>query len=134
MMDGGHERAVTRLPSDPSAVPAARRFASQAVASSGGHGELLDRTALLVTELTTNAVVHADSPVRLSVMPGPERVRVEVRDDVPCPITEPSPPDPESERGRGLWLVSTLSSSWGVNGNDKGKTIWFEVGTAFSVG
>ena len=127
-MDGGHDRAVTRLPSDPSAVPAARRFTSQAITQSGGHGDLLDKTQLLVTELTTNAVLHARSPIRLSVTPGPDRVRVEVRDDDPRPLAAPSRPDPESERGRGLWLVDAISTSWGVNSNEKGKTVWFEVG------
>ena len=124
-MDGGHDRAVTRLPSDPSAVPAARRFTSQAITQSGGHGDLLDKTQLLVTELTTNAVLHARSPIRLSVTPGPDRVRVEVRDDDPRPLAAPSRPDPESLQGRGLWLVDAIATSWGVNSNEKGKTVWF---------
>lgn len=126
-MYGGRERSVTRLPNDPSAVPTARRFASQAVASYGGNAEVLDKTRLLVTELTTNAVLHAHSPIRLSVEPLQDAVRIEVRDDDPSPLQPPCRPDPEATSGRGLWLVSSLARSWGVNRNEKGKTVWFEV-------
>ena len=126
-MHHGGTREVTKLPSDPSAVPAARRFVSQAVTHQGGHGAMLDKTQLLVTELTTNAVVHANSPIRLSVMPEPDHVRVEVRDDAPCPLGPPTRPEPDAESGRGLWLVDALATTWGVNGNERGKTVWFEV-------
>ena len=118
---------MTTLPSDPSAVPAARRFASQTVTQHGLHGEVLDKTQLLVTELATNAVLHAHSPIRLTVVPDHDRVRVEVRDDDPNPIDPPCRPEPEAENGRGLWLVSSLACSWGINRNEKGKTVWFEV-------
>lgn len=118
---------VTKLPSDPSAVPAARRFVSQAVIHHGGHGPVLDKSQLLVTELTTNAVVHAHSPIRLSVHSEGDHVRVEVRDDDPRPLEPPCQPDVDAESGRGLWLVSALSCSWGVNRNERGKTVWFEV-------
>jgi anti-sigma regulatory factor (Ser/Thr protein kinase) len=97
------------------------------VTHSGHHGDVLDKTRLLVTELATNAVTHANSPIRLTVVPSGDRVRVEVRDDDPHPINPPCRPEPESEHGRGLWLVAALSRSWGVNRNEKGKTIWFEV-------
>jgi anti-sigma regulatory factor (Ser/Thr protein kinase) len=129
-MRNGGERAVTKLPADASAVPAARRFASQALIHQGAHGEVLDKTQLLVTELTTNAVVHAHSPIRLSVMPSPDCVRVEVRDDDPTPLDHPDKPAPDAEGGRGLWLVDALARRWGVNGNERGKTVWFEVGTS----
>ncbi len=126
-MHHGGVREVTKLPSDPSAVPAARRFVSQAVVHRGGHGALLDKTRLLVTELATNAVMHANSPIRVSVMPAHHHVRVEVRDDDPRPLDQPCRPDPEAESGRGLWLVDALADSWGINGNERGKTVWFEV-------
>lgn len=131
-MDDGGTREVTKFPNDPSAVPAARRFVSQAVTHHGGHGPMLDKTQLLVTELTTNAVLHAHSPIRLSVMPESDRVRVEVRDNDPCPLVIPKRPETDAESGRGLWLVNALASSWGVNCNERGKTVWFEVDAATS--
>ena len=126
-MHGGSEREVTTLPGDPSAVPAARRFVSQSVIHHGGHGTMLDKSQLLVTELTTNAVIHARAPIRLSGQSVSDHVRVEVRDDDPTPLRAPCKPEPDAESGRGLWLVSALSCSWGVNRNELGKTVWFEV-------
>jgi anti-sigma regulatory factor (Ser/Thr protein kinase) len=120
-------RAVTKLPSHPSAVPAARRFASQHLLDFDGKQEVVDKTRLLVTELATNAVMHAHSPIRLTVESHDDSVRVEVRDDDPCPIDPPATPDASATSGRGLWLVDALSRTWGVNRNDRGKTIWFEV-------
>ena len=120
-------RAVTKLPSDPSAVPAARRFASQQLLDFPGPPDTVDKARLLVTELTTNAVLHAHSPIRLTVEPFDTAVRVEVRADAPTPITPPGAPAPYATTGRGLWLVDTIARRWGVNGNDRGKTVWFEV-------
>ena len=119
---------VTRLPGDASAVPAARRFAGQAAADYGADAECIDTTKLLVTEVATNAVVHAGSPIRLTVTSEPpDSLRVVVRDDDPTPPPLPQAPDPDATSGRGLWLVSALSRRWGVNRNLKGKTVWFEV-------
>lgn len=128
-MDGdGVERVVTRLPGDASAVPAARRFAGQAAADYGAGPDCIDTTKLLVTEVATNAVVHAHSPIRLTVSPEPPNsVRIEVRDDDPTPPPLPEAPEPNATSGRGLWLVSSLARRWGVNRNGKGKTVWFEV-------
>ena len=120
-------RAVTKLPSHPSAVPAARRFASQHLLDFNGSPEAVDKARLLVTELATNAVMHARSPIRLTVESHDDSVRVEVRDDDPRPIEAPAAPEVDATSGRGLWLVDALACAWGVNRNERGKTIWFEV-------
>jgi anti-sigma regulatory factor (Ser/Thr protein kinase) len=126
--DGTADRAVTKLPGTQAAVPAARRFAHDTISARGINGDVLETAELLVTELTTNAVVHAHSPIRVSVLPHDHRIRVEVRDDDPTPLQPPCRPAADAEGGRGLWLVAALASSWGVNRNAKGKTVWFEVG------
>lgn len=126
-MDVTGRRAVTTLPSDTSAVAAARSFASRTLVDFGRTEDLIDKAKLLVTELTTNAVLYAHSPIRLTVGAVDDRVRVEVRDDDPEPLDSPSCPPPEAENGRGLWMVSALAASWGVNRNARGKTVWFEV-------
>jgi anti-sigma regulatory factor (Ser/Thr protein kinase) len=130
MHGGVGERAVTRLPADASAVPTARRFASQALVHLGASERMLDTTKLLVTELATNAVLHARSPIRVSVEGKDHAVRVEVRDDDPGPLAPPARPEADATSGRGLWLVACLASTWGVNSNERGKTIWFEVDEA----
>src|SRR5688500_16166551 len=117
MVDG--KRSVTTFPNDPSAVPAARRFVSQAAMDLGADSETIDRSRLLVTELATNSVLHAHSPIRVSVSPEAGRVRVEVRDDDPTPPKPPRRPSPQAEHGRGMWLVSALADAWGVNRSDR---------------
>ena len=53
-------------------------------------------------------------------------MRIEVDD----PSTEPpvlQNPDPLDERGRGILLVESLATSWGVDIHETGKTVWFEI-------
>jgi anti-sigma regulatory factor (Ser/Thr protein kinase) len=116
----------THLPPLPESVPAARHFASDAAVEMGAEDTSVGETELLVSELATNAVVHARTPMRVSVLHHGERLRVEVRDDDPRP-PQPRQPDPMAPGGRGIMLVDMLATSWGVNGNDRGKTVWFEL-------
>lgn len=115
----------TTLPADPGSVPAARHFAAEAVNSLGA-SNLAPEAELLVSELTANAVTHAGTPVRVSVLRCDRRVRVEVRDDDPT-LPRRMTPDPLAQHGRGVMLVDMLSAAWGVNGNSRGKTVWFEL-------
>ena len=121
---GGDIRS-TVLPPSRSSVPAARHFTTDAIEELGGSWHTED-AELLVSELATNAVLHAGTPMRLSVLRHGPHVRVEVRDDDP---TRPGGnlPGPLARGGRGIPLVKMLSWAWGVNGNDRGKTVWFEV-------
>jgi anti-sigma regulatory factor (Ser/Thr protein kinase) len=117
----------TRLPPTPSSVSAARHFANEAVTTLGGCADAAERAQLLVSELATNVVVHASTPMRVSVCRPDDYLRVEVRDD------EPRHPDDVGNDllapgGRGLLLVDAIARAWGVNGNDRGKTVWFELG------
>jgi anti-sigma regulatory factor (Ser/Thr protein kinase) len=113
-------------------VPAARRFTSSAVRSLGA-AHVLDDAELLVSELAANVVVHARTPMRVSVLARNGRVRVEVRDDDPT-LPQRCSPDPMSPDGRGVMLVDALAEAWGVNGNRRGKTVWFELGARDQAG
>jgi anti-sigma regulatory factor (Ser/Thr protein kinase) len=113
---------------EPSSVPVARQFVADSLAAlEPGVGET---AALLVSELATNAVVHASSDFAVTVVypTSSGRVRVEVVDGVPG---QPMPlrPPPTAPHGRGLLLVSSLAQEWGVEGAGRGagKTIWFEL-------
>ena len=90
---------------------------------------LLESVRLLVTELVTNSVRHADAgTVELAVLVGAERVRVEIAN--PGSHFEPviGEDDPASEDGWGLFLVDRISDSWGVVEEDEGKQrVWFEL-------
>jgi anti-sigma regulatory factor (Ser/Thr protein kinase) len=86
---------------------------------------------LLVSELVTNAVVHAHSRARVVIVTGNDRadVRIEVHDDAR------EPPrmggfDPDALSGRGLALVDAMSDRWGVEPSGPthpGKRVWFEL-------
>jgi serine/threonine-protein kinase RsbW len=91
---------------------------------------VLQDVHLLVTELVTNSVRHADAehdaPVRLEVAVTGERVFVAVEDGgngfSPAPRSEDSPHD----AGWGLHLVEQVSSRWGVNGETCTR-VWLEL-------
>jgi len=94
--------------------------------------EVSDLMELLVTEVVTNAVLHAGmsegDPVALAVKVSPSRVRVEVSD--PGPGFEPDrvePPELLSTGRRGLLLLEELSDRWGVKQDVDGNLVWFEL-------
>jgi anti-sigma regulatory factor (Ser/Thr protein kinase) len=117
-------RASKEFEPDPAQVRGARRFVAESLVSWG-----LDAgdVTLLVSELATNAVLHARSPFRVTVIRQAGRLRVEVFDhNSRLPSFTVVPTDAGS--GRGLMLVQTLAGAWGVESHvEDGKTIWFEV-------
>ena len=114
------------LQADTASASRARRFVDE-VLSRWQCGDLLDDVQLLVSELVTNAVVHAGSEVEIAVRLLVDSVRIEVVDRAPDAKLRPSSPAVEDESGRGLLLVETLASAWGVEPLDGGKAVWFEV-------
>src|SRR5512135_1917837 len=72
-------RMETALPCDPRSVGAARRFVTTRLVA-WGHPALTDTAALLVSELVTNALLHAGSAVSVAVSDTDGCVRVEVSD------------------------------------------------------
>ena len=93
------------------------------------HEEEVDDLELLVSELVTNAVLHARSRSRLTIDSNGERVRVTVEDEsaVAPRLREYGP---EAATGRGVLLVDRLSTNWGVDFDDGGKRVWFELAVA----
>jgi DNA-binding NarL/FixJ family response regulator len=114
-----------RFESNVSSVPRAREFVRRWLQESRV-SHLLDEASLIVTELATNAVLHADSPyeVRLSRTDGV--VRIEVADgDGGTP--EPQPFSAVAESGRGIVIVSAIAASWGIDTQLRGKVTWAEL-------
>jgi anti-sigma regulatory factor (Ser/Thr protein kinase) len=87
-------------------------------------GDVADAVELMVSELVTNAVVHARSGVEMTLEELSDRTRVEVCDDS---ARLPETRDPTEAGGRGLLVVEALADRWGVQRLDGGKAIWFEV-------
>ncbi len=115
-----------RLPPTTDSVPVARRHARHELRQSAAD---VDTVVLLVSEVVTNAILHARSDVYLEVLDRGDVARVEVRD------SSPMPPRlhrfaVDSATGRGMRLLDQLSLRWGAERADdvRGKIVWFEVG------
>ncbi|MGH9225916.1 MAG: response regulator [Acidimicrobiales bacterium] len=120
------DQAATQFEGDLSSARAARQFVTDALAGWGLEA-LADTVALLVSEVVTNAVVHARSVVDVEVHLTPDAARVEISDSAPGePVVRAARGYDES--GRGMAIVESLARAWGVRSRrGGGKTIWFEV-------
>lgn len=109
---------------EPEQVCAARGFVTSAVQM---WSVRQSEVALLVSEVATNAVLHARSDFEITVVGREDRIRVEVFDrNTRLPTLAVVAPYAYS--GRGLALVQALALAWGVESHSAdGKTIWFEV-------
>ena len=101
---------------DERSVAKARAFAREML-EEWNAGELADSVVLLVSELVTNAVVHAGTTARLELRLDTQSVRVEVEDQHPrrvLPMVVDQPTE-DAEQGRGLLITFSLASAWGVD-------------------
>jgi hypothetical protein len=107
---------------------AARRYVG-GVLQGWGREDLLHEASFIVTELATNAIVHADSEFIVVVSRRPGAIRISVRDG--C-HTAPAlrPPETGALSGRGMALVAALSTQWGSDPIGDGKVVWADLSTA----
>ena len=114
-----------RFPNAPDSVAAARRFALRVLQDLSG--EVTEAIQLMVSELATNCVRHAESSFDISIARSKEQIRVEATDHAggEPQLLSPAPSDPH---GRGLLIVDMLSADWGIRQREgTGKTVWFTV-------
>lgn len=119
------EEADQQLDNDPRQIQRARHFVTDAL-DRWEQSELADTVVLLLSELVTNAVVHAGSAPRVSVRLLPDRVHVEVTDQGQDDA-QPRPLTSEETSGRGLAIVDALAMGWGTALVPPGKVVWFDV-------
>lgn len=119
-------QTVRRYPPDPAILASARSFAADRLRALGLTG-VQDEVDLLLTELITNAIIHARTDIEVRVEPSRAGVRVDVIDGNPImPVAGTLTAAALS--GRGLTLVQSMSTRWGAHNNvTGGKTVWFEV-------
>ncbi|WP_433373092.1 SpoIIE family protein phosphatase [Actinoplanes sp. CA-142083] len=123
-----------RLPND-RRTPAAARALVRSVLEEAGLDALLNEALLLTTELSTNAVVHANTELDIEVSADQTGLTVTVTDFAPGPVEQLAVgPRNESvdigevaERGRGLLLVDHFASRWGTVHEGTGKGVWFRL-------
>ncbi|MFP5220336.1 MAG: ATP-binding protein [Actinomycetes bacterium] len=115
-------------------MPAARRHVREALLEAGCD-ELLDVALLGVSEIVTNACLHARTPIALSITATDAgHVRIEVADaDVRMPRQREL--EPLADSGRGLRLLDACGA-WGVSPTTTGagKCVWFEPSVSVSEG
>jgi anti-sigma regulatory factor (Ser/Thr protein kinase) len=84
-------------------------------------------TALLATsELVTNAVMHAGTPLVLAVEYDDPHLTIAVGDGDDS-LPEKRPASDEREDGRGVAIVDLLGATWGVQRTILGKTVWVSI-------
>jgi anti-sigma regulatory factor (Ser/Thr protein kinase) len=118
--------STVELTDDRDSVARCRRWLNARLA--GEPAELRERVVLCASEVTTNAVLHARSSITVSLSMRPGTVRVEVHDESRVlPLLRNL--GHEATMGRGLIILDSLASSWGVDvsADGLGKVVWFEV-------
>jgi anti-sigma regulatory factor (Ser/Thr protein kinase) len=117
------------LDNSPRSVQEARRWAGQ-TCHDLGRPDLSETAELAITELVTNAVLHAEPPMTLRVAGTFDHPRFEVADGSRVlPQVNPYMTDDDellTTFGRGLGLVAMCALAWGVDIHDHGKIVWFE--------
>lgn len=115
--------ATWDLPGDPAVVAQARRQVAAQLAR-WGLDDLAFVTGLVVSELVTNAIRHAENPIQLRLIRNGTLI---------CEVSDGSSTAPHMRRarafdedGRGLLLVAQLTERWGTRQTAHGKTIWAE--------
>jgi anti-sigma regulatory factor (Ser/Thr protein kinase) len=89
-------------------------------------GATVEMATLLVSELVTNAVLHAGTAIELCVELRGGILRVEVRDGTTLAPSRRRY-DLTAGTGRGMMLVEELAAAWGSELVDDGKLVWFEL-------
>ena len=115
------ETFTLELPRDATTPRAARRAVADAFGDQARCGELL----LCVSEVVTNAVLHARSAATMTVRRSADILRVEVRDDDPTPPVR-QPHSTTATTGRGLRILDDLTVRWGSRPTGAGKVVWFD--------
>ncbi|MEU7718584.1 ATP-binding protein [Streptomyces tibetensis] len=118
-------------------VPLARDFTRQALyawgwlpAASADQRAAAEDVLLVVSELVTNACLHAEGPDQLQISCDNKVIRVEVADRG---TGQPAPRTPHRAGrpgGHGMFIVQRLCLDWGVvrKPGVSGKTVWAELG------
>lgn len=125
------DHSALTLDADPRSVQEARRWVASACEQIGRR-DLTECAELGVSELVTNALLHAGDPIVVRVRGTTTHPRVEVSDGSPQPpvLAVPAPThefdDLMATFGRGLSIVARCSVAWGAAMEPEGKVVWFE--------
>ena len=122
----GAREAVHDVPGESAAVGRARNFLRRTLAGWRVDEETTETAALCLSELVTNALVHAHGGCVVSAEIRGGELTVVVRDNgiTGAAAVEPVA-DPMQVHGRGLQLVEALATRWGYDLDGDGASVWF---------
>lgn len=113
----------------PKSVTLARHRAHRLL-TEWGHPEIAADTALLVSELSGNAVLHGcvrDRLFRVELTLTDRAVRIAVTDPKGEVLPSPRVAAEDDMFGRGLLIVREIADRWGVKELTVGKSVWCEL-------
>ena len=91
----------------------------------GAADEAIDAAVLCTSELATNALLHGDGPIGVTLdITAKARIEIHDRNERPPVLREAGA---EDDTGRGLLLVTMFANSWGYEAQQVGKSVWFEI-------
>ncbi|MGH8868527.1 MAG: ATP-binding protein [Actinomycetes bacterium] len=111
------------LPADLRSPKCARDALEKECARWGAHASLTEAATLVASELVTNSVLHARTPLLLMAAYEGEQLVVAVSDGDPR-LPQPRLLDPMREDGRGLRILESWAVTWGVQLTILGKVVW----------
>ncbi|HET7387509.1 MAG TPA: PAS domain S-box protein [Nocardioidaceae bacterium] len=117
-----------RLPPHASSVGEARRLVHDLLVD-GGRGDLAETAVLLVSEVVTNALLHAGTPIDVFASLDGSGLRVEIGDGSAHLPTRRSY-GTAAGTGRGMQMLEHLVDDWGISRSRDGKSIWFRLSRA----
>ena len=121
----GSTLPMTELPANPKSPREARKFVSRTL-HQWDLEEVVDVAELLTSEVVTNALLHAGSPVRLVIALDDRTLRIEAHDEnSTTPVIRPM--NSQASSGRGLALIDALAEEWGTRLEPDGKVVWFSI-------
>jgi anti-sigma regulatory factor (Ser/Thr protein kinase) len=112
----------------PDSVASARHFVLDHIPQLSH--ETREQISLIVSELATNAVLHAATPFTVALKLTEQTLTLEVTDSSRLEATPAEdPPAADQPHGRGLLIVTQLAPKWGVTTNNvpSGKTVWVKL-------
>lgn len=88
---------------------------------------LVHDAELILTELVTNAIQHADPPIEVVLRVGDDDLTIEVSDHSPGSPPCQQPPDINRIGGWGLAILATVTAAWGFTAHHDHKVVWAQL-------
>ena len=119
-------QVVRRFDPSPRHVREARELVVRLMTEHHWPAESIERAKTVVSELASNAVLHARTPFQVRCWIEGDAV-IEVTDWQPDSVPLVADPDQREHGGRGLRLVSAYVSEWGIETANEFKVVWCRI-------